>query len=131
MRHGQTIHRCGLLLCVVPIEGVAISGQLVGHALFVVAFGIGHQVGPLITTRLPRSIVDVAVVPHDRLGVLGGHLSPNHETAIGQGRFLVVVSKVFEDEVGPGVVAPNVVGVIKKDVDPALIVLVPSAHVAA
>ena len=53
MRHRQTVHGGCLFLRVVPVELVAVSGQLVRHALFVVAFCVGHEVGPLVATVLP------------------------------------------------------------------------------
>ena len=129
MCHGQAIHRSGLFFGVIAVERVAIGAQLVRHALFVVALRVGQQVGPLVASVLPRAVVDVAVVAHHRLGVFRGHFAPNHEPAVGQRRLFVVVAKVFQNQIRPRMVAPDVVRVVEQDVHAALVVLVPCADV--
>ena len=49
--HRQAVHRCGLVLGVVPAGRIAVGRHLIAHALLIMTFGIRDQVGPGVATE--------------------------------------------------------------------------------
>ena len=101
-----------------------------GEPLLVMALDVGDEVGPIPSAGLPGRRTEVATIAKRRLPKGAGGLAPKQKPTIGQGRLLGVVTEVLENHVGARVVVPDVIAVVKQDVDPALIIAVPRADIA-
>ena len=122
MGHGQSVHRSTQFLSVVATTGIAIKQQVMCDALLIMTLDIAHEIGPIPPPRLPRSPTEITTISQGRFRKARGRLAPQHEPAIGEGRLLDVVTEVFEDQVGPRVRRPDVVGIIEQNVHPPLVV---------
>ena len=67
MRHRHPVHRRPKRLGIIPPVGIAIQHQIVGDALLIVAFHVGHEVGPIPPPRLPRGPGEITPVAQCRL----------------------------------------------------------------
>ena len=71
----------------------------------------------------------VTSIPQRCLGEGTGGFTPKKKPPVGQGGFLWIVSQMLQNHVGSGMVIPNMIAIIKKDIHPTLVIGIPSPNI--